>query len=75
MSKLVLFLFPIAALGGFWYIVNPGSALKFNAKHPEFDRFGKMKNSSYTSIRVAGVIIVLFCILCEIGLLAAYRII
>ncbi len=75
LSKLVLFLFPIASLGGIWYIVNPGSALRFSARHPGFDRFGKMKKSSYASIRVAGVVIVLFCILCEVGLLAAYGII
>ena len=74
-SKLVLLLFPIASLGGIWYIVNPKAALRFTARHPGFDRFGKMKKSSCASIRVAGVIIVLFCILCEIGLLAAYGII
>ncbi len=75
LSKLVLFLFPIAALGGIWYIVNPGSALRFTARHPGFDRFGKMKKSSYASVRLAGVIIAIFCILCEIGLLAACGII
>jgi len=75
LSKLVLVLFPIASLGGIWYIVNPGSALRFNARHPEFDKFGKMKKSSCASVRAAGVIIVIFCILCEIGLLVAYGII
>lgn len=75
LNKLVLFLFPIASLGGIWYIVNPKAALRFTARHPGFDRFGKMKKSSYASIRMAGVIIVLFCILCEIGLLVAFGII
>ena len=75
LNKLVLFLFPIASLGGIWYIVNPKAALRFTARHPGFDRFGKMKKSSCASIRLAGIVIVLFCILCEIGLLAAYGII
>ena len=52
---MLLIVWPIVALGGIWYLINPQSAKRFHERHPWWDRYGKMKKSSNLEIRIRGI--------------------